>query len=1464
MLLAVWNVMAAASSLPAGFIDTTLPRPDGLAWNGAQGIVVSADGRAFIWERAGRVWIAAGPTPSGMPLIDVSDEVSTIGSLGLTGFALDPQFQRNGYFYLFYAVEPQRLANCDTPSIGPEVCGVGYRAGQHASSGATLARLVRYQLIRPAGAQDYSSANVVDYASRRILLGETPVVGGSPTGCVVTDSAQGSGALAFGSDGTLFASCGDGASATEQDAGSDSNTQYQQALDMGLMTAAENVGAFRAQLVDSLSGKILRLDAATGDGVAGNPFYDATEPRAPRSRVWELGLHDPQHFTVRPGSGSALAADARPGTLYIGDRGYSTWESLVVASAERRNYGGPLYEGVGNALTDYSALSAPVVSELLVRDRPAIDWLHGGADARWAGFGENGEPLAVTLGTRAPNGALVSGPLFDGSDSIGGAWYQGSGFPATDRNVYFHADSVGQWIKAFEFDAQDNPVAVRDFLSSGGPICALAADPIIGGLYYISGVSGSEIHHVTYVPSAVTAAPAATPAVIVAPTPASTTSSTVGQSTVAQSAHNSVTASSTTTPKALAANLNRSILAASQTSGLSNGDIGAVGAAGSYSLSGGVYTVNGSGADIWGSTDAFQFVEEGLSGNGSITARVVSQTNTSPWAKAGVMIRETLATGATDAFVAITPSNGVVYQVRSSTGGGSSDITYGPIVSTPYWVRLVRAGNVFTAYLSPNGSTWTSLGQTTITMASSAYVGLAVSSHDAGVLSTALFDNVTIVSASSTTPPPSVPTGLAASNITASGFTLGWSASSDTGGPGLGGYYVYSNGGSTPIATVTSGTSYPVTGLNAATTYSFQVAAFDTATPANVSAPSSALSVTTQSGGSSTVSVEPTIAAITLWQSQQFTATVTAGGGATWYVDTVQGGNSTVGTISGTGLYTPGSAAGTHSVVATSVSDPSMSSSAIVAVTGLTGVFTYHNDLYRDGANTQEYALTPANVNTTSFGKLYSCTADGAIYAQPLWVANVTVNGAQHNVVFVATAHDSLFAFDADADPCVQLWTVSLIDSNHGGTSGETTVPSGPTGHLVGSGDGDISPEVGVIGTPVIDPDSGTLYVVSKSVNSAGNVFYQRLHAIDVTTGSELPGSPVLIAGTYPGSGDGGSTDTFNPRQENQRSGLALVNGVVYIAWASHEDTSPWYGWMMGYSYDGSSFTRTAVFNVTPNKQNGGIWMAGGAPAADSSNNLYFITGNGFFDATSATAPNNDYGDSMLKLTSALSVASYFTPTDQNSDYMDDQDFGSGGAAVLADLPAGSPIPRLVMGGGKDSNLYVLNRDALGGSGDAAAVQKIDLGHSIFATGAFWNNYFYLVGGGGPMTAYQLNPAIPQFTRVGSSSNSIGWPGSTPSISAAGTNNGLVWAVNNNSYCTNQSGACGPAVLHAYNATNVTTELWNSSKVSTDVAGNAIKFTLPTIANGKVYLGTRGNNTGGVYGSTTVSGELDVYGLTSN
>lgn len=622
------------------------------------------------------------------------------------------------------------------------------------------------------------------------------------------------------------------------------------------------------------------------------------------------------------------------------------------------------------------------------------------------------------------------------------------------------------------------------------------------------------------------------------------------------------------------------------------------------------------------------------------------------------------------------------------------------------------------------------------------------------------------------------------------------------------------------------------------------------------------------------VSVTPKRAGLAITQTLSLTPTTSDGGGVNWSASGSNCTGNACGTISsGTTsngvavTYTAPLTAGQYNVTAASVNDGSKTASVSVAVTDLSGVATYHNNTSRNGSNTQEYALSPSTVTTSTFGKLFSCTVDGAVYAQPLWVPNLTVSSAKHNVIFVATQHESLYAFDADANtsPCTPLWHANLIDAAHGGLSGETSVPSG-TGGLVGAGFGDISPEVGVTGTPVIDLGTNTLYVVSKSVIPSGPSFYQRLHAIDLLTGTEKFSGPATIAGTYPGSGDGGATVTYVARQQNQRAGLALVNGIIYIGWGSHEDQTPCYGWLM--AFNATTLSPLGVFNTTPNAGLGGIWMGGGAPSVNSSNNLYVITANGNFDGTNLSAPNDDYGDSFLKLSSDLTVSQYFTPSDQAADNLNDLDFGSGGAAILADLaPNGSNPTHLILGGGKDGNLYLLNRDQMGGSGDTNAWQVLSLGNGIFGTAAFWNSAFYLAGRGGRLEEFSLNPSTAQLNTSPTSTTTatFGFPGATPSVSSMPDDtNGIVWALDNSQYCTPHSHGCGPTVLHAYDATNLATELWNSSQGFGNSAGYAVKFTVPTVANGKVYIGTRGNNTGGADSSTTVPGELDVYGLLPN
>jgi hypothetical protein len=607
-------------------------------------------------------------------------------------------------------------------------------------------------------------------------------------------------------------------------------------------------------------------------------------------------------------------------------------------------------------------------------------------------------------------------------------------------------------------------------------------------------------------------------------------------------------------------------------------------------------------------------------------------------------------------------------------------------------------------------------------------------------------------------------------------------------------------------------------------------------------------------GAGPSVSISPRRGGVAVNQPFPLTATVTndiGSAGVSWSVSA--GGGLSLQTTTSASFRA--ATAGVYTVTATSKANGSSTASVTIAVTDLAGVTTYHNNLSRDGTNTQEYALTPANVTTSTFGKLFSCAIDSPAYAQPLWVANLSIGGGVHNVVFVASSRDTVYAFDADRSPCVIYWSVSLLGS------GETYLNSGDVGST------DIETDIGIVGTPVIDLASNTLYVVSKSKDSGtsctpSSSCHQRLHALNLADHAEKFGAPYDLTSsiTVPGNGDDSSNGLvpFNPLRQNQRPGLALVNGNVYIAWASHGDITPWHGWVIGFAANNIGAGPSGVWNSTPtavsgSASEGGIWMGGGAPAADSGNNLYFLTGNGAFNANSG---GSDYGDSTVKLstTGSLHVADYFTPDNQSTLNMLDQDHGSGGAAILVDQPSG-PVQHLLIGGGKSGVLYLINRDNMGqfNASSNNVVQSLSIGKEIYATGAFWNNSFYIASVNAPLAQYIFNTGTGQFsTSVTHYSICCYYhPGSTPSVSSLGSStNGIVWALDNSQYCTTASPGCGPTVLHAYDATNVSTELWNSTKGSGNTAGNAVKFTVPTVANGKVYVPTRT--------------ELDVFGLLPN
>ncbi|MGD0268150.1 MAG: hypothetical protein ABSB14_03730 [Candidatus Sulfotelmatobacter sp.] len=602
-----------------------------------------------------------------------------------------------------------------------------------------------------------------------------------------------------------------------------------------------------------------------------------------------------------------------------------------------------------------------------------------------------------------------------------------------------------------------------------------------------------------------------------------------------------------------------------------------------------------------------------------------------------------------------------------------------------------------------------------------------------------------------------------------------------------------------------------------------------------------------------TVAVHPVSAPITSMVKQQFTVTVTGttNTAVTWYVDAVLGGNQTVGRIDGNGLYTPPAnfAVGKHTVTAVSQSDRTKSGSATGDLVGYAGLYTNKNDNSRTGQNLQETVLTPQNVRVATFGKLFSYAIDASVTAQPLYVANVYVPNPLHgtagyyNVIYIATSNDSVYAYDADGNVTGTLWYDSFINP--------PTVVAVP-GACVTVG----VPTIGIMPTPVIDPTTNTMYVEARTLEgqttACTGTYVYRMHALDITTGLEKFGGPVEIQASIPGTGIGSVNGTlaFDPRWENARAGLLLsqapgeTDSTVYLATASPEDTEPYHGWILG--YDSQTLALKYAFCSTPNGSQGGIWHRGGGLAADANGNIFVQTGNGTFDT------NGDYGQSVLKLTPSngnLGVADSYTPSNYSILNQQDWDLSSGGLLLLPDQPG--KYPHLMVGGGKEGTIYLINRDNLGGyhaqsnnivqhivGAIRPSVPKYEPFFGIWNTSSYFNGNVYIFGQYDYPKMFTLNNGLLPTTAT--SAGAVIMRGPNPVISANGSANGIVWALQYDTV---------PPVLWAFNPSDLAQVYYNTNQdpQRDKVDSKAVERVNPTVANGRVYV--------------PASSKVQVYGL---
>ena len=594
--------------------------------------------------------------------------------------------------------------------------------------------------------------------------------------------------------------------------------------------------------------------------------------------------------------------------------------------------------------------------------------------------------------------------------------------------------------------------------------------------------------------------------------------------------------------------------------------------------------------------------------------------------------------------------------------------------------------------------------------------------------------------------------------------------------------------------------------------------------------PSSGSSTTPPSSTAPTITTQPGSQSVTVGQTATFSVigAGTAPLSYQWQTNgtAITGATASSYTTAATTLADNGS---TFKVTVSNAVGTITSAAATLTVSATaaagTDVLTYHNDNSRSAQNLTETVLTPANVNATQFGLLRVLPADGLVDGQPLIASNLSVSGVLRNVVYVVTENDSVYSYDADTGAA--LVHVSVLGS------GET--PSDTRGCS------QVVPQIGITSTPVIDRSvgpNGTVYVVAMSKNAAG-AYFQRLHALDLVTLAERPNSPVVIQATYPGTANNSvGMTSFQPGQYEERAGLLLLSGTVYTAWTSHCDQTPYNGWIIG--YDESTLAQSQVLNVTPNGSEGAIWQAGGGMAADSAGNIYALVANGTFDTTldaSGFPFQGDYGNAFIKLSSAsmLQVTDYFDMDNTVAESNGDVDLGSGGAMLLPDQTDSTGVARqLAVGAGKDGHLYVVNRSNMGkfSMSNNAIWEDMPgaLPGGIWATPAYFQGTVYYGDVGGTLKAFGIQQALLGKTPTSQTSISFAYPGTAPAVSANGSSDGIVWAVQNSN----------PAALHAFAAGNLATELYNSNQAANgrDNFGTGNKFMTPSIANGKVYVGT--------------------------